>query len=197
MSSPHMSHRLVIMGPQGSGKGTQAALLAGRLGVPTISTGDLFRAHMAAQDDLGELARSYTSRGELVPDEVTNAMVRRRLAEPDVAEGFILDGYPRNCFQLDELDDILAGLGTRLDGVVEIVAEREELMARMKRRAEVEHREDDTDEAIARRLDIYDQQTAPLTASYGARGLLVTVDGIGEIDEVAERIARAVTGVRN
>lgn len=192
-----MSHRLVIMGPQGSGKGTQAALLADRLGIPTISTGDLFRAHMAAQDDLGELARSYTSRGELVPDEVTNAMVRRRLAEPDVADGFILDGYPRNCFQLDELDDILAELGTRLDGVVELTADRKELMARMKHRAEVEHREDDTDEAIARRLDIYDQQTAPLTASYGARGLLVTVDGIGEIDEVAERIARAVTGVRN
>jgi len=192
-----MSYRLVIMGPQGSGKGTQAALLADRLGVPTISTGDLFRAHMAAQDDLGELARSYTSRGELVPDEVTNAMVRRRLAEPDVADGFILDGYPRNCFQLDELDDILADLGTRLDGVVELTAEREELMARMKHRAEIEHREDDTDEAIARRLDIYDQQTAPLTASYGARGLLVTVDGIGEIDEVAERVARAVTGVRN
>lgn len=192
-----MSHRLVIMGPQGSGKGTQAALLADRLGITTISTGDLFRAHMAAHDDLGELARSYTSRGELVPDEVTNAMVRRRLAEPDVAEGFILDGYPRNCFQLDELDDILADLGTRLDGVVELTAQREELMARMKHRAEVEHREDDTDEAIARRLDIYDEQTAPLTASYGARGLLVTVDGIGEIDEVAERIARAVTGVRS
>jgi adenylate kinase len=192
-----MSHRLVIMGPQGSGKGTQAALLADRLGVPTISTGDLFRAHMAAQDDLGELARSYTSRGELVPDEVTNAMVRRRLAEPDVADGFILDGYPRNCFQLDELDDILADLGTRLDGVVELTAEREELMARMKHRAEIEHREDDTDEAIARRLDIYDEQTAPLSASYGARGLLVTVNGIGEIDEVAERVARAVTGVRN
>ncbi|MCB2176179.1 MAG: adenylate kinase [Actinomycetales bacterium] len=192
-----MSYRLVIMGPQGSGKGTQAALLADRLGVPTISTGDLFRAHMAAQDDLGELARSYTSRGELVPDEVTNAMVRRRLAEPDVADGFILDGYPRNCFQLDELDDILADLGTRLDGVVELTAERDELMARMKHRAEIEHREDDTDEAIARRLDIYDEQTAPLTASYGARGLLVTVDGIGEIDEVAERVARAVTGVRN
>lgn len=191
-----MSHRLVIMGPQGSGKGTQAALLAERLDVPTISTGDLFRSHMAAKDDLGELARSYTSRGELVPDEVTNAMVRRRLAEPDVAEGFILDGYPRNCFQLDELDDILAELGGRLDGVIELTAEREELMARMKHRAEVEHREDDTDEAIARRLDIYAEQTAPLTATYGARGILVTVDGIGEIDEVAERVARAVTGVR-
>ncbi len=99
-----MSIRLVIMGPQGSGKGTQAALLADRLGVITISTGDLFRAHMAAGDDLGELAHSYTARGELVPDEVTNAMVRRRLAEPDVAEGFILDGYPRNADQVVELD---------------------------------------------------------------------------------------------
>ncbi len=187
--------RLVIMGPQGSGKGTQAALLAERLGVVTISTGDIFRKHMADGDDLGELAHSYTARGELVPDEVTNQMVRRRLAEPDVAHGFILDGYPRNCFQLDELDDMLAERGTRLDAAIELTADRDELMARMKHRAEIEHREDDTEEAIARRLDIYAEQTAPLTASYGARGLLVTVDGIGEIDEVAERVAAALAGV--
>ncbi|MCV2395547.1 adenylate kinase [Actinotalea sp. M2MS4P-6] len=192
-----MSLRLVIMGPQGSGKGTQAALLAERLGVVTISTGDIFRSHMAAGDELGTLAQSYTSRGELVPDEVTNAMVRQRLAEPDVAEGFILDGYPRNCTQVDELDDILASLGTRLDGVIELTADRGELLARMARRAAIEQREDDTEDAIARRLDIYAEQTAPLTASYAARGLLVTVEGTGEIAEVAERIATAVAGVRS
>jgi adenylate kinase len=192
-----MSIRLVIMGPQGSGKGTQAALLADRLGIITISTGDLFRAHMAAGDDLGELAHSYTARGELVPDEVTNAMVRRRLAEPDVAEGFILDGYPRNADQVVELDAILADLGTRLDAVVELTADRAELLARMAHRAEVEGREDDTAEAIARRLDIYDEQTAPLTAAYAARGVLVSVNGAGDVYEVADRVAAAVTGVRS
>jgi adenylate kinase len=192
-----MSIRLVIMGPQGSGKGTQAALLADRLGIITISTGDLFRAHMAAGDDLGELAHSYTARGELVPDEVTNAMVRRRLAEPDVAEGFILDGYPRNADQVVELDAILADLGTRLDAVVELTADRAELLARMAHRAEIEGREDDTTEAIARRLDIYDEQTAPLTAAYAARGVLVSVSGTGGVDEVAERVAAAVTGVHS
>lgn len=191
-----MSLRLVIMGPQGSGKGTQAALLARRLDIPTISTGDIFRSHMAAGDDLGQLARSYTSRGELVPDEVTNAMVRRRLAEPDVAEGFILDGYPRNAAQVAELDVILEDLGTRLDGVVELTADRAELLARMARRAELEGREDDTAEAIARRLDIYAEQTAPLTAAYAERGLLVSIDGTGEVEEISERIAGALTGVR-
>ncbi|MDO8105706.1 adenylate kinase [Isoptericola sp. b441] len=191
-----MSLRLVIMGPQGSGKGTQASLLADRLGVPTISTGDLFRSHMSAGDDLGQLARGYTARGELVPDDVTNAMVRRRLDHPDVADGFILDGYPRNAAQVAELDRILADHGARLDAVIELTADREELMARMTRRAELEGREDDTADAIARRLDIYAERTAPLTAAYADRGLLITVDGTGEIEEIAERVAVAVTGVR-
>ncbi|HMO12304.1 MAG TPA: adenylate kinase [Actinotalea sp.] len=189
-----MSLRLVIMGPQGSGKGTQASLLAERLGVVTVSTGDLFRSHMAAGDDLGELAHSYTARGELVPDEVTNAMVRRRLGEPDVEAGFILDGYPRNCDQVAALDEMLAELGTELDAVVELTADRGELLARMAHRAEIEHREDDTAEAIARRLDIYAERTAPLTATYAARGVLVSVDGTGEITEVAERLASALAG---
>ena len=152
---------------------------------------------MAAGDDLGELAKSYTARGELVPDEVTNAMVRRRLSEADVADGFILDGYPRNCAQVDELDDILADLGTSLDGVIELTADRDELLARMAHRAKVEHREDDTAEAIARRLDIYAERTAPLTDFYASRGLLVTIEGTGEIPEVAERIAEAVASVHH
>ncbi|MFS0698513.1 adenylate kinase [Cellulomonas sp. 179-A 4D5 NHS] len=187
-----MTARLVIMGPQGAGKGTQAARLADRLGVPAISTGDIFRANIKGGTDLGRLAQEYTAKGELVPDSVTNDMVRDRLAQPDAAEGFILDGYPRNAAQVTELDEILAALGTRLDAVVELTAERDELLARLRNRAQVEGREDDTEEAIARRLDIYAEQTAPLTTAYGERGLLVRVDGIGEIDEITARLTDAL-----
>ena len=187
-----MTARLVIMGPQGAGKGTQAARLADRLGVPAISTGDIFRANIKGGTDLGRLVQEYTAKGELVPDSVTNDMVRDRLAQPDAAEGFILDGYPRNAAQVTELDEILAALGTRLDAVVELTAERDELLARLRNRAQVEGREDDTEEAIARRLDIYAEQTAPLTTAYGERGLLVRVDGIGEIDEITARLTDAL-----
>lgn len=189
-----MTARLVIMGPQGAGKGTQAARLAERLGVPAISTGDIFRANIKGGTELGVLAQSYTSRGELVPDSVTNDMVRDRLAQPDAASGFILDGYPRNAAQVLELDAILDGLGSRLDAVVELTADRDELLARLRRRAEIEGRQDDTEETIARRLDIYAEQTAPLADAYAERGLLVRVDGIGQIDEVAERLAAALDG---
>ncbi len=183
-----MSERLVIMGPQGAGKGTQAARLAEHLGVPAISTGDIFRANIKGGTELGLLAQSYTSKGELVPDEVTNAMVRDRVGQDDAAGGFILDGYPRNAAQVVELDAILADLGTGLDHVVELTAERPELLARLRKRAEIEGREDDTEETIARRLDIYDEQTAPLTSAYAERGLLVRVDGIGQVDEVTDRV---------
>lgn len=187
-----MSARLVIMGPQGSGKGTQAALLAAHLGIPAISTGDIFRANISGGTPLGRLAQEYTSRGELVPDSVTNDMVRDRLAQPDAADGFILDGFPRNAAQVAALDEILDGLGTRLDAVVQLTAERSELLARMRRRAELEGREDDTEDVIARRLDIYEAETAPLAASYAQRGLLVSVDGIGDVDEIAERLLGAL-----
>lgn len=187
-----MSARLVIMGPQGAGKGTQAARIAEHLGVPAISTGDIFRANIKGGTELGQLAQSYTSRGELVPDEVTNAMVRDRLAEPDAAEGFILDGYPRNAAQVAELDRILGELGGGLDAVVELTAPREELLERLTLRAQTEGREDDTPEAIARRLDIYEEQTRPLADAYEARGLLRRVDGIGAVAEVTERILTAL-----
>jgi adenylate kinase len=187
--------RLVIMGPQGAGKGTQAARLAEHLGVPAISTGDIFRANIKGGTELGVLAQSYTARGELVPDSVTNDMVRDRLGQPDATEGFILDGYPRNAAQVEALDAILAEFGMRLDAVVQLTADREELLARIRRRAEIEGREDDTEEAIARRLDIYDEQTAPLTSAYAARDLLVRVDGIGEIEEVGARLVAALEPV--
>ncbi|KGM14542.1 adenylate kinase [Cellulomonas bogoriensis] len=187
-----MSARLVIMGPQGAGKGTQASRLAEHLAVPAISTGDIFRANIKGGTELGALAQSYTSKGELVPDEVTNAMVRDRLGHDDAGEGFILDGYPRNAAQVDELDSILGDLGVALDGVVELIADRDELLARLAKRAQVEGREDDTPEAIERRLDIYAQQTAPLTDAYAARGLLVRVDGIGAVAEVTDRLVAAL-----
>lgn len=187
-----MSARLVIMGPQGSGKGTQAARISAHFGVPAISTGDIFRSNIAGGTELGTLAQGYTMRGELVPDEVTNAMVRGRLGEPDAADGFILDGYPRNAAQVTELDTILADAGVRLDAVIQLTAERGELMARMRRRAQLEGRADDTEEVIARRLDIYDAETAPLAKAYADRGLLVSVDGIGDVDEVSERVLGAL-----
>lgn len=176
------------MGPQGAGKGTQAARLAERYGIPAISTGDIFRANIKGETELGRLAQEYTAKGELVPDEVTNAMVRDRLAQDDASNGFILDGYPRNAAQVVELDAILRGLSVQLDAVLELTADRDELLARLRKRAEIEGREDDTDEAIARRLDIYAEQTAPLTDAYAARDLLVQVDGIGEVDAITERL---------
>jgi adenylate kinase len=187
-----MSARLVIMGPQGSGKGTQAARLAERLGVPAISTGDIFRANVKGGTDLGNQAKAIMDAGDLVPDSLTNAMVRDRLAEPDAAEGFILDGYPRNAAQVEALDAVLASRGAGLDAVLELTADMDELLARLARRAQVEGRADDTAEAISRRLGIYAEQTAPLTDGYAARGLLVTVDGIGPVDEVTERLVAAL-----
>jgi adenylate kinase len=187
-----MTARLVIMGPQGSGKGTQAALISAHFGVPAISTGDIFRSNIAGGTDLGRLAQEYTSRGELVPDEVTNAMVRDRLGQPDAADGFILDGYPRNAEQVVELDTILADLGVALDAVLQLTADRTELLTRMRRRAELEGRADDTEEVIARRLDIYEAETAPLAQAYADRGLLVSVNGIGDVDEVTERALTAL-----
>jgi adenylate kinase len=180
------------MGPQGSGKGTQAARLAERLGVPAISTGDIFRANIKNATELGVLAQKYTSHGELVPDSVTNDMVRDRLAQDDVADGFILDGYPRNAAQVAELDDILSSNATELDAVLELTADRDELLARLTRRAALEGRDDDTEQVIARRLDIYQEQTAPLTSAYEERGLLVRVDGTGPVDAVTERLVTAL-----
>jgi len=187
-----MSARLIIMGPQGSGKGTQAALLAARIGVPAISTGDIFRANVKGGTERGLRAKVIMDAGDLVPDEITNAMVRDRLAEPDAAGGFILDGYPRTADQVGALDKLLADSGATLDAVVELTAPLDDLMVRLHKRAGVEGRDDDTEEAISRRLAIYVDQTAPLTHAYAARGLLVIANGIGEVDEVTERVLEAL-----
>ena len=180
------------MGPQGSGKGTQAARLATRLGVPAISTGDIFRANVKGGTPLGVQAKALIDAGDLVPDSITNAMVRDRLAQPDAAEGFILDGYPRNAAQVEALDALLAERGYELDAVLELTADRTELLARLARRAQLEGRADDTAEVIEKRLAIYGEQTQPLTDRYRDRGLLVTVNGIGDVDEVTERLVASL-----
>lgn len=184
--------RLLLMGPPGAGKGTQAAAIAGRFGVPAISTGDIFRANVTRQSALGRTAQRYMEAGEYVPDEVTNAMVAQRLSDPDCADGFLLDGYPRTLQQVDELDAILGRDGVALSAVVLLEADPDELVRRLLLRAQEQGRADDTDEVIRRRLQVYAAETAPLAAQYAERGLLATVDGLGAVDEVTERILSAL-----
>jgi adenylate kinase len=184
--------RLLIMGPPGAGKGTQAVGLAERIGGAHISTGDIFRENVAQETELGRTAKQYMDAGKYVPDEVTNAMVRDRLNQPD-AESFVLDGYPRTADQVGELDSILSDLGATLDSVLLlVVADREELVQRMIKRAETSGRADDTEEVIRHRQDVYNQETAALVPIYRERGLLREVDGIGDIDEIARRIDAAL-----
>lgn len=183
-----MARRMLIMGPQGVGKGTQAALLAKHYGIPTISTGDIFRYNLKNGTELGKQARVYTDKGELVPDELTNSIVEDRLGMEDVKQGWILDGYPRSSSQVEALDRMLARMGTGLDAVVALDADRQVLMDRMRKRAQEEGRADDTPEAIAKRLDIYAHETRPLLNVYRDRGLLVEIDGVGRIEEISRRI---------
>jgi len=187
-----MTARLVLLGPPGAGKGTQAVRLAARLGVPAISTGDIFRTNVGEGTDLGRLAQEYMDSGSLVPDEVTNAMVRHRLAENDAIGGFLLDGYPRNVAQAGELDDTLNATGVVLDAVVEITANVDEVVTRLLHRAEIEGRADDTEPVIRHRMTVYREQTAPLAAFYQVRGILVQVDGMGSVDEVTDRLVGAL-----
>lgn len=178
--------RLLILGPQGAGKGTQAQLVSAELGIPHISTGDLFRAHLGEQTPLGEQVKTYLDSGSLVPDEITNAMVRERLQEPDTTSGFLLDGFPRTNGQADVLDSTLAELGARLDAVVELDVPREVVVGRMLARG----RSDDTEDAIRNRLELYTAETAPLLDRY--RSIVRTVDGVGEVGEVSARVIAAL-----
>jgi adenylate kinase len=180
--------RVLFMGPPGAGKGTQAALVADHFGVPQISTGDIFRANVAAGTELGLVAKRYMDAGEYVPDEVTNDLVRGRLGEPDARRGFLLDGYPRTVDQVAELDKMLDDMGTSLDGVIVLKVDREELIARLLERARTSGRTDDTEDVIRVRQEVYADQTTPLLSLYSDRDLVVEIDGHGSVDEVAERI---------
>lgn len=184
--------RMIILGPPGAGKGTQAALIAERYGVPAISTGDIFRANIKAETELGQQVKEITSSGALVPDELTNRIVEDRLAQTDAQEGFLLDGYPRNLGQVEALDTMLRATGQSLDVVIELVVDTEEVVQRLLKRAEIEGREDDTEEVVRHRMDVYTEQTAPLSEAYDKRGLLERVDGLGEVDEVTARIAEVL-----
>ena len=184
--------RLLIMGPPGAGKGTQAGALAQRIGGAHISTGDIFRANVADQTELGRTAQRYMDAGEYVPDEVTNAMVKDRLAQDDARDAFILDGYPRTVDQVSTLDGILDSHGTKLDGVIELVVDPEELIQRLLKRAETSGRADDTEAVIRHRQEVYTAETAPLLEVYGSRGIVIEVDGMGEVDEVTQRIDAAL-----
>ncbi|GAB3284656.1 adenylate kinase [Microbacterium lacusdiani] len=186
------STRLLIVGPQGSGKGTQGVRIAEAYGIPEISTGDIFRANIKEGTELGLKVKAITDAGDLVSDELTGEIVRDRLSQPDAADGFLLDGYPRNIAQLHHLDEFLAERGESLDAVIELAVPREESLKRIALRAAEQGRSDDTEEAIAHRLDIYERQTAPLLAVYGERGIVETIDGVGSLDEITERILAAL-----
>ena len=187
-----MSARMVLLGPPGAGKGTQAARIAERLNIPAISTGDIFRANVAGATELGTQAKAYMDKGEYVPDSITNAMVADRIAQADCENGFLLDGYPRTTAQVGELDSMLKGSGLALDVVVEITADAEAVVARLLKRAGEQGRADDTEPVIRRRLEVYAESTAPLADLYAERDLLVQVDGMGEIDVVTGRIMEAL-----
>ena len=176
------------MGPPGAGKGTQAKMIADRLGIPAISTGDIFRDNVSLETRLGLEAKRYMNAGEYVPDLVTNAMVRARLEAEDAEVGFLLDGYPRTVAQVEELDAMLSAHDKSLNAVVELTVDKDEIVQRLLKRAVTEDRADDTEEVIRRRLDVYTEQTAPLIDVYAGRGLLHEVDGMGSVDEVSARV---------
>lgn len=184
--------RLLIVGPQGSGKGTQGIRIAEAFGIPSVSTGDVFRGAVAAGTELGTQVKAIIEAGDLVPDELTSAVVRERLSEPDAAEGFLLDGYPRNLVQVMHLDEFLEGFDEALDAVIELDVPRDESIARLSRRAAEQGRSDDTEEVIANRLAIYERETAPILDVYRTRGIVDRIDGVGSLDEITDRIIAAL-----
>ena len=187
--------RLILMGPPGAGKGTQASVVADQFGIPAISTGDIFRANVSQGTALGKKAEEYMDAGEYVPDEVTNLMVRNRIDEDDAAPGFLLDGYPRTLAQVEELDGMIKFTGHQLDAVVVLTVDPDELVQRLVQRAETDGRSDDTEDVVRRRQEVYAEQTEPLIEVYRERDLLVEVDGMGEVDDVTKRILSALESV--
>ena len=211
--------RLVLVGPPGAGKGTQAVFIAQQLSIPKISTGDIFRANVSAGTPLGRAAKAFMDAGDLVPDEVTIGMVRDRLSEDDAVKGFLLDGFPRNVPQARVLDDMLLDMGVGLDVVIELVVDDDEVVRRLSGRrtcracshvwhvdfdpptidgvcdrcgGELYQRDDDKEETIRHRLDVYVEQTAPLVSHYADRGVLVGIDGTGPVDDVTDRATAAL-----
>lgn len=183
---------IVLLGPPGAGKGTQAKQLERTLGLPQVATGDLFRHNLKNQTELGQLAKTYMDRGELVPDEITVAMAKDRLSQPDCAEGVILDGFPRNLSQVAALDKLLDEFGAEIDVVPAIRVDQEVLVKRLLKRAQTEGRADDNEETIRTRMQVYEAETKPLLDHYRELGLLVEIDGEQTIEQVQEDLLRAV-----
>ena len=187
---------IILIGPPGAGKGTQAKLLEQSLGLPQVSTGDLFRYNLKNATELGALARTYMDKGELVPDAVTVAMVKDRLSRPDAAGGALLDGFPRTIAQAEALDGLLAEFGGRITVVPHIVVDREELVQRLMKRAQIEGRADDSDEdTIRNRMRVYEEQTKPLLDYYSRRGLVVEVNGQQSVEAVQQDLQRVIAQV--
>lgn len=184
--------RLLLIGPPGAGKGTQAVRLAEAYLVPAISTGDIFRSNVRDETELGKKAKAFMDAGDNVPDSLTNALIRDRLAEPDADAGFLLDGYPRTEDQVRELDAFLEGHGAALDAVIELIADPDVVVERLRKRAIEQGRSDDDESVVRHRLEVYREQTAPLIDVYASRGQLVKIDALGEIDEVTARITGAL-----
>jgi adenylate kinase len=189
--------KMLIIGPPGAGKGTQAERISDRLGVVAISTGDIFRANVKGETPLGIEAKKFIDAGDFVPDGVTNKMVRDRLSEPDVEDGFLLDGYPRTTAQIEYLDQLLAHRDQKLDVALQLTADDDELISRLLHRARETGRSDDTETVIRHRLDLYHEQTETVVANYARRGILTQVDGIGQIDEVTDRVLAALDSSAN
>lgn len=184
--------RLLIVGPPGAGKGTQAARLAAAYGIPAIATGDIFRHNIADKTPLGIEVKAIVDAGDYVPDSLTNALVTSRLGEEDARDGFLLDGYPRTLDQVSYLDELLASKGQTLDAVIRLVADQEEVVSRLRKRAIDQGRVDDSEAAIRHRQEVYARETTPLIDVYRDKGLLIEVDGLGEIDDVSARISEAL-----
>lgn len=185
--------RLLIVGPPGAGKGTQAKRIGETFGIPDISTGDIFRFHIKNATELGLRVKAIVDSGDYVPDSLTNEIVAARLGEADAANGFLLDGYPRTTDQVHYLDALLEEQGRPLEAVIRLVADQDELIARLSKRALEQGRADDTEEAIRHRQEVYTRETAPLVEVFRERGLLIDVDGLGTVDEVGDRISAALS----
>jgi adenylate kinase len=181
--------RLLIVGPPGAGKGTQAARISETYSIPAIATGDIFRQNIKDQTSLGVQVKAIVDAGDYVPDSLTNELVTSRLQEVDAADGFLLDGYPRTLEQVSYLGELLSAGGKSVDAVIQLVADQEEVVARLRKRAIEQGRADDTEDAIRHRQQVYARETSPLIAVYRDRGLLIEVDGLGDIDEVSARIS--------